>query len=400
MELAYPTLPASNQIRGAAAKPTVSFVVPCYKLGHLLAECIGSVLSQTYADWEVLIMDDCSPDNTAEVAKSFQDPRVKYVRNEENLGLVKNFNKGIDLSRGKYLWIISADDYLRRPYILERYVELMETHPRVGYTFCPAVNVKDGKETEVCERYGRDRIISGHVFLKSLLKGNLVEAPTAIARRECYERMGAFPTAPVWAGEELDFRWAQDWYLWCLFALSFDVGYLAEPMVCYRVHELSITSTLTQHENVGGCVTADIAVPWLIKRKAQERGLRKVSKYCLRAIAQAYGVHLASKQYRSSTSTMTLNQFEDSLCRSTDDETERNWIRARTYEALGDAFFSRGDSAAARTFYARGLRKDWRMTRAFAKLILHSLGPPGRHIRKVAVTFRNKVIVPVVRAIG
>src|ERR1700733_5530816 len=174
MESAQSTLSPPNQIRTTVATPTVSFVVPCYKLGHLLAECIGSIILQTYTDWEVLIMDDCSPDNTAEVAQLFQDPRVKYVRNEENLGLVKNFNKGIDLSRGKYLWIISADDYLRRPYILERYVELMETHPRVGYTFCPAVNVKDGKETEVCERYGRDRIISGHVFLKSLLNGNLV----------------------------------------------------------------------------------------------------------------------------------------------------------------------------------------------------------------------------------
>jgi glycosyltransferase involved in cell wall biosynthesis len=51
-------------------------------------------------------------DNTTEVAKSFQDPRVKNVRNEQNLGLVNNFNKGIGLSRGKYVWIISADDYL------------------------------------------------------------------------------------------------------------------------------------------------------------------------------------------------------------------------------------------------------------------------------------------------
>ena len=113
--------------------PTVTFVVPSYKLGHFLAECVNSVLSQTYSDWEMLIMDDCSLDNTGEVASSFRDPRVKYIRNEQNLGLVKNFNKGIGLSRGKYVWIISADDYLRRPYTLERYVELMEKHEKVGY---------------------------------------------------------------------------------------------------------------------------------------------------------------------------------------------------------------------------------------------------------------------------
>ena len=141
--------------------PTVSFVVPCYKLGHFLAECVGSVLSQTYADWELLIMDDCSPDHTAEVAKSFQDPRVQHVRNERNLGLVNNFNKGIGLSRGKYVWIISADDYLRRPYTLERYVEFMENHPTVGYTYSPAAKVENGREIEIQLSDGEDRIIPG-----------------------------------------------------------------------------------------------------------------------------------------------------------------------------------------------------------------------------------------------
>src|SRR5437660_6803256 len=98
--------------------PTVSFVVPCYKLAHVLQECVDSVLSQTYSDIEVLIMDDCSPDNTIEVANSFQDPRVKHVRNAQNLGPLRNYNKGIKMSRGKYVWLISADEYLRCPDIL------------------------------------------------------------------------------------------------------------------------------------------------------------------------------------------------------------------------------------------------------------------------------------------
>jgi len=380
--------------------PTVSFVVPCYKLGHFLAECVGSVLSQTYGDWELLIMDDCSPDHTTEVAKSFYDRRVKHIRNEQNLGLVNNFNKGISLSRGKYVWIISADDYLRRPYALERYVNLMEKHPTVGYTYCPAAKVENGRETEIQLSDGKDRIIKGHDFVRRLLEGNLILAPTAIVRRECYEQMGVFPTAPVWAGEQLDFNWAQDWYLWCLFALSFDVGYFAEPMVCYRLHHLSITSTLTQHESLRRCVAADIAVPWMIKQKADEFGLREVSRYCLYGIAKAYGAHLASKQYRSSTSTMTLAEFEDSLCRSTKSEPVRNWIRARAYEAMGDALFWRGDLAAVRALYARALRNDWRILEVWTKLLLLLFGPVGRYLRRLGIRFREKVMAPVVRVIG
>ena len=61
--------------------------------------------------------------------------------------LLRNYNKGISLSRGKYVWLISADDYLRRSYILQRYVEIMEKHPRIGYIFCPGVGVINGVET-------------------------------------------------------------------------------------------------------------------------------------------------------------------------------------------------------------------------------------------------------------
>ena len=76
-------------------KPKVSFVIPCYKLGHLLTECVESILAQSFTDFEVLIMDDCSPDDTPQVAQSFKDPRVIHVRNEQNLGHLRNYNKAL-----------------------------------------------------------------------------------------------------------------------------------------------------------------------------------------------------------------------------------------------------------------------------------------------------------------
>src|SRR5437764_14943821 len=115
------------------SEPLVSFVVPCYKLAHYLAECVDSILSQTYTNLEILIMDDCSPDNTPEVARSFTDPRVKYIRNEPNLGHLRNYNKGIKMSQGKYVWLISADDRLTCREALARYVTVMESNPKVGY---------------------------------------------------------------------------------------------------------------------------------------------------------------------------------------------------------------------------------------------------------------------------
>jgi glycosyltransferase involved in cell wall biosynthesis len=371
--------------------PTVSFVVPCYKLAHLLPECVNSILGQSYGNFEALIMDDCSPDNTAEVACSFQDRRVKHVRNDPNLGALLNYNKGISLSRGKYVWLISADDYLRRPYVLQRYVDLMEAHPRVGYTFCPGMGVTNGKETGVLDysTYGnRDRVIAGRVFLQKLSHNDLVVAPTAMARRECYEKISFFPINPVWAGVPIDLIWGSDWYLWCLFALHHDVGYFAEPMVCYREHDLSSTSIITKENNIENCFDAEIAVRWKIKQKADEAGFREVSRKCLQSVVLEYARHLTTKQYRSSASTITMTQFEESLCKNTASEKERDWIRGRVFAEMAARLHNRGDFGSARKFYQAATHIDPWMIKVQAKKLLLSMGRPGEYLRRSLQRFR------------
>lgn len=369
---------------GTKDTPKVSFVVLCYKLAHLLPECVNSILSQTYTDFELLIMDDCSPDNTEEVAKSFQDRRVKYVRNEQNLGVLRNQNEGVRLSRGKYVWIISADDYLRKPYIMQRYVDLMERNPRVGYVICSGVGVRDGRETGVLphSKYrNRDAIVPGHVFLKTLLYSDVVLAPSAMARRECYEKISLYPLSATFGEKTIDMVWGSDWYVWCAFALSFDVAYFAEPMVCYRDHDLSITSMMTREESIHQCAAADIAVPWMIRRKANEAGLKEISRECVRAAAHEYALHGGAKRYRGAESCMSFEDFEDSLCRSTEKESERNWIRARFYAAKGNASFTKEDLAEARKLYLRSLQKDPLQPAVYARLVL-SLGKHGVYMRR------------------
>jgi hypothetical protein len=370
--------------------PMVSFVVPCYKLAHFLPECVNSILAQTYRNLEVLIMNDCSPDNTAEVASSFSDGRVRYIRNERNLGHLRNYNKGIELSQGKYVWLISADDYLRNTNILERYVELMEKHPEVGYTFCPGFGVQNGQETALIGEYGkRDRIVNGRRLLEDLIHGNFVLAASAMARRECYERISRFPLDARWADSPVEMGWVGDWYLWCVFALFFDVGYFAEPMVCYREHDLNMTATITRQETIDSCATADIAVPWLIKQQADIFGMGKASKKCLAAVANEYARQAKSKRYRSGQVCLTANQFEESLCQSTDKEQERNWIRARFADGLGDRFFLQGDLHTASTCYLYAVRKDPRFVKVYAKLVLLPLGRFGNSVRVLGRALRG-----------
>jgi len=361
--------------------PTVSFIVPCYKLAHLLPECVESILSQSFGDFELLIMDDASPDDTETVARSFSDARIKYIRNQTNLGHLRNYNKGIGLAKGRYIWLISADDRLRRPYILKRYLEQLERNPSVGYACCSGVELKDGRETGLIEYSAysdRDRIVHGHEFLKRLLRLNFVLAASGLARRQCYDRLGLFP---------LDMPWAGDWYLWCLFAMHFDVAYFAEPMVCYRQHELSMTSSLMQKSALA-CCEEDVAIAWAIKQKAEQAGFRKLSRECLNAVAFFYSRNIASKRYAMSQPSSTLDQLEESLTRHCPNAQERRKVRALVYSGIASEYYWQGDSALAETFSRAALKENPLMLDVRFKKLLLSLGKPGDFVRKTLSSMR------------
>jgi glycosyltransferase involved in cell wall biosynthesis len=363
--------------------PRVTFVVPCYKLAGFLPTCVNSILRQSFSDFEILIMDDCSPDNTAEVAQSFSDSRIRHVRNDPNLGHLRNYNRGIELSRGDYIWLISADDYLRSNLVLQRYVELLDNNRNIGYVFCTGYGVREGVETELLGqlqgRGDRDRVVPGQILLKKLLSGNFVLTPSGMVRRECYEKVSTFP---------LDMPWCGDWYLWCLFALHFDVGYFAEPMVCYRQqHSLSMTEKLTV-ERLEACALEEVRVPWAIREHALHMGRHDVARLCIDALADTYARTLAGQRYLSSGSTVDFAMMEKSLQQQPIDEVQRNRIRARVYATVGNKCYWRQDIATAKRFYKFALAKEpWRVSLWF-KLLLTSLGRPGHYLRRSILSVR------------
>lgn len=106
-------------------QPLVSIVLPTYKRAHLLAQAIRSVLAQTYTNLELIIVDDNSPDDTAAVVQSFDDARIRYVKNEPNLKLPRALNRGFSLSRGDFLtW--TSDDNLYADNAIEKMVEALQ----------------------------------------------------------------------------------------------------------------------------------------------------------------------------------------------------------------------------------------------------------------------------------
>lgn len=362
-------------------KPKVSFVVPCYKLAHLLPECIESILAQTFQDFEILIMDDCSPDNTPEVARSFNDPRVQHVRNEPNLGHLRNYNKGIEMSRGDYVWLISADDRLRATHALARYVEVMEKNPKAGYACCPAVEMRGSQETTLAKYSAvaeRDTIFPGREFLKKLTKTNRVIAASGMVRKTVYDKLGAFP---------LDMPYAGDWYLWCRFALYFDVAYFAEPMVNYRQHELSMTNALME-KDPRVCAREDLSVLWRVTHDASEAHAADVVDWFHESIVAEYVRLITGKKY-GVRAPLGLKDFREILQQDAGNEREAAWVRARVYASVADSHFLNGEQAQAAEFYKLALADDPSMTKARMKAILLRMGRVGAALRSVTFGFRR-----------
>jgi glycosyltransferase involved in cell wall biosynthesis len=309
------------------SSPLVSFIVPCYRLAHYLAECLGSILSQTYSHVEIIVLDDRSPDDTGAVAREIMaahpDRRISYIRNAENLGNIRNYNKGIGFASGKYVWILSPDDRLRNPRIVERYLAVLESRTDVGFVFCPAHLIRGAEDSGPhAPSFYRldDAILDGPQLVKDIVDNNFeLIAPSAMVRKECYERVTLFPT---------DMPHRGDSYVWALIAMRYATAYFCEPMVDYRIHDLSMMSTLAR-ENMARVVEDDIAVPWRVKAGAEAFGQDDVIAHCWDSIVVAYRNALVGVVCRGHAFALTVPEVEASLDRWEPDLNRRARVRNR-----------------------------------------------------------------------
>ncbi len=111
--------------------PETSIIMPAYNNARFIGDSIRSVLAQTYINWELLIVDDCSKDNTAEIVESFHDPRIHYQRNAHNMGAAETRNQALKIAKGRYIAFLDSDD-LWEPEKLEKQITFMEKN---GYAF-------------------------------------------------------------------------------------------------------------------------------------------------------------------------------------------------------------------------------------------------------------------------
>jgi hypothetical protein len=216
--------------------PKVSIVVTCYNYGRYVTEAVDSLLNQTFRDIEVIVIDDASPDGSAQVLERYDgDPRVRLVLHEQNRGHIASYNEGLGMARGEYLGVMGADDFANRPYALERQVALFEEHPRVGCVYS-SYQIVDatGRETEVARPWEEDYVVSGLEEFQRLVWINYISHSGTLVRRACHDALGWYDARLPHSG---------DYDLWLRVATQFDMAYVAEPLYAYRVHDTNMSHT-------------------------------------------------------------------------------------------------------------------------------------------------------------
>lgn len=211
--------------------PKVSICIPNYNYDCFIADAIQSTLDQTYKNFELIIVDNCSTDDSEEVIKSFSDPRIKFYKNDRTIHGIRNFNKCLSLAHGEYIVLLHADDKLT-PNSIEKRVEMLDSNPNVGLVHSSGIIIDaKGAVIEEIRPDDKDYIVRGQDEFKRLIfKNYILVSAVVMVRKKCYEAVGDYSE---------EYAYCPDWGMWLRIALNYDVGFISEPLGYYRKHGAS-----------------------------------------------------------------------------------------------------------------------------------------------------------------
>jgi glycosyltransferase involved in cell wall biosynthesis len=266
-------------------------VVPCYNYGRYLRGCVESVLSQDGVSVRVLIIDDASPDDTADVGQrlALEDNRVQFRRHVRNVKNIATYNEGIDWAQGDYFLILSADDYLLSG-AFRRAAAVFKEHPDVVLTCGQAIISRDDELFQV-HPPGRQpagfQLFSGRTFMESLCadsSNNPIWSPTAVIRTSAQKRAGGYSVKIPHAG---------DLEMWLRLACLGSIAVLNSFQAVYRRHSANMhlgyagLHNLQQHLLAFESAFADFASDIDDREVLQKRYRRGLAMGAIRAANHA-----------------------------------------------------------------------------------------------------------------
>lgn len=208
----------------------VSVITPAYNAGKYIRETIESILNQTFSEFEFIIIDDCSTDNTWEIIREYEakDSRIRAIKNEYNLGIAGNRNKGLHLAQGEYIVWQDADD-ISLPTRVEKQLRFLEEHPKIGIVGGFLQFFDENGEHGFRKYDAEDADLRKKIFRYSP-----VAQPAAMIRKKCLDEAGEY---------DLKYPPAEDLDMSFRIGKHHEFANLQETVVKYREHPTSATFT-------------------------------------------------------------------------------------------------------------------------------------------------------------
>lgn len=264
-------VPSATSGSHSPEKPMVSVVMVAYNAGKYIREAIEGVVRQRRSfSVELLVLDDCSTDNTGEIAMQMDRKYpgvIKYVRNEKNLGSQGNYLKGFRMSRGKYMALCDADDYWHCRTKLARQVNYMESHPECALTFHRVINYYESTGEKTLSNGKQPSEYSA----ESLSRSNYITNLSVMYRRELVD----MNRLPAWI---MGHR-SPDYAIHMLYAVRGTIHYFARPMGVYRKVSGAIWSTAGAYRQLKMALDMRISMMKEFEKRTEVvNGLRLASK--------------------------------------------------------------------------------------------------------------------------
>jgi glycosyltransferase involved in cell wall biosynthesis len=250
----------------SAVMPEVSVIVPNFNHARYLPRRIESILGQTFDDFELLFLDDASPDDSRDVAQRFaSDRRVRFAFNEVNSGSpYLQWRKGISLTKGRLIWIAESDDYAA-PEFLERLVPLLRENPRVGLAVCDSylVDSQDavlGKHFDFWRDdqmskydlsvFDRPLLMDGREYARSLMCpwNTIPNASGVLFRREALDGEGV---------PDVSMKLCGDWLTYCRILSRFDIARIPDHLNYFRQHTQNVRTRTKVVDFIGEALTVE-----------------------------------------------------------------------------------------------------------------------------------------------
>lgn len=209
------------------SSPRISVVMPLYNNAKFIEESVESVLQQTYKNFELIIIDDCSKDGSIKRIEKYQDPRIKIIRNNKNIGVAKSLNKGLGIAKGEYIARCDSDD-VNLPQRLNKQLKFLSKHKDCIVVGSNALLINErGRKVGVTNQPQTDPDIRKNILIR-----NPIIHPSTMYRRDLISKIGSYRAF---------FNGVEDYDLWFRVINRGKIYNMGEILIKRRIHKNVIT---------------------------------------------------------------------------------------------------------------------------------------------------------------